>query len=207
MENKQDRQNLKMNANRFLKLVILLYIVAGSVLLLGPESLFPSFYKLNFMASLAFVSVFLMLLPSFIFKTSDESKKRTRSALESNIGINLLLNGAGGLGLYKLYLIGFEYDKLTHFVTPFLLTVGIYSFLRVWYELKHIETLIFVATGIFVAGIGWEMLEYLSDFFSDTQLLGGGSAQIFKDTAFDMVANTLGIITAGIYIILKKNKK
>src|SRR3989338_5729783 len=135
-----------MNANRFLKLVIFLYISACLTLLFGPKSLFPSFYKLNFMASLAFVSVFLMLLPSIIFKTSDESKKRTRSALEST-------------------------------------------------------------TGIFVAGIGWEMLEYLSDFFFDTQLLGGGSAQIFKDTAFDMVANTLGIMTAGIYIILKKNKK
>src|SRR3990167_7238482 len=193
--------------NKFTKSVIVLYILAGLILLFGPKSLFPSFYKLNLMVALALVSIISIWLPSVIFRTQNEIKKQAREVLQFNIAVNLLINGAGGLGLYRLYLIGFEYDKLTHFVTPMLLTVGIYTFLRVWYELKHIETLIFVATGIFVAGIGWEMLEYLSDFFFHTQLLGGGSAQIFKDTAFDMVANTLGIMTAGIYIILKKNKK
>ena len=127
--------------------------------------------------------------------------------LQFNIAVNLLINGAGGLGLYRLYLIGFEYDKLTHFVTPMLLTVGIYTFLSIWYEWRNKKTLIFVVAGVLVAGFGWEALEYLSDVLFDTQLLGGGSAQVARDTTFDVIANILGITTAVVYLHIKNRKK
>jgi|SRR3989338_405019 len=193
--------------NKFTKSVIVLYIFAGLILLFGPKSLFPGFYKPNFMAALALVSVILICLPSVIFRTNDAIKKRAREMLQFNIAINLLINGAGGLGLYRLYLIGFEYDKLTHYVTPFLLVIGFYYFLRKWQDLTHKKALLFVTVGVLVAGFGWEVLEYLSDVLFDTQLLGGGSAQVAKDTIFDVIANILGITTATAYLHTKNRKK
>ena len=193
--------------NKFTKSVIVLYILAGLILLFGPKSLFPSFYKSNLMAALALVSIISIWLPSVIFRTQNEIKKQAVSMLQFNIAVNLLINGAGGLGLYRLYLIGFEYDKLTHFVTPMLLTVGIYTFLSIWYEWRNKKTLIFVVAGVLVAGFGWEALEYLSDVLFDTQLLGGGSAQVVRDTTFDVIANILGITTAVVYLHIKNRKK
>ena len=193
--------------NKFTKSVIVLYILAGLILLFGPKSLFPSFYKPNLMVALALVSIISIWLPSVIFRTQNEIKKQAREVLQFNIAVNLLINGAGGLGLYRLYLIGFEYDKLTHFVTPMLLTVGIYTFLSIWYEWRNKKTLIFVVAGVLVAGFGWEALEYLSDVLFDTQLLGGGSAQVARDTIFDVIANILGITTAVVYLHIKNRKK
>lgn len=193
--------------NKFTKSVIVLYIFAGLILLFGPKSLFPSFYKPNLMAALALVSIISIWLPSVIFRTQNEIKKRAREVLQLNIAVNLLINGAGGLGLYRLYLIGFEYDKLTHYVTPFLLVIGFYYFLRTWQDLTHKKALLFVVAGVLMAGFGWEVLEYLSDVLFDTQLLGGGSAQVARDTIFDVIANILGITTAVVYLYIKNRKK
>lgn len=177
----------------------------GVILILAPQNWFPDFYKPNFMAILAFVSAFLIVLPGFIFKSKDVHKKHSLEKIQVIIAIGLLINGLGGLGLYKLYLIGFQYDKLTHFITPLIFTVGFVYFLKAWFGLTFKRALVFSVSMVIFGSFLWEFLEWLSDYIFDTELLGGGTGQIVRDTVFDLIFNALGIIV-GVFYLLRTRK-
>src|SRR3990172_6312363 len=108
----------------FIKISIVIYLVVGVALQVLPPDNLPSFYRPGLMASLAFVSALLIVLPRLIFRSGwDEKKSHKLLRFQALVALVLLLNGLGGLGLYKLYVVGFEYDKLMHFGVPRLLTL------------------------------------------------------------------------------------
>ena len=178
----------------FINLSITIYLLVGVLLLIIPSETFPGFYKPSLMASLAIVSAIFMISPRIIFrKPKNEENKRVLLKVQFITTLALIINGLGGLGLYKLYQYGFPYDKFTHLVTPFMFVIGLSHFIRVWFS-KDIITSIFASSVLVLFGaIAWEFLEAFSDRVAGTNLLGGGSGGIFWDTFWDSVMNMFGI--------------
>ena len=178
----------------FINLSIAVYLLIGILLLIIPSETFPGFYKPSLMASLAIVSAIFVISPRIIFrKPKDKQSERALLKLQFITTLALVMNGLGGLGLYKLYKYGFPYDKFTHLVTPFIFVIGFSHFIRVWFR-KNIITSIFASSVLVLFGaIAWEFLEAFSDRVAGTNLLGGGSGGIFWDTFWDSAMNLFGI--------------
>src|SRR3989338_5443493 len=157
----------------FINLSIAVYILIGISLFVIPSETFPDFYKPSLMATLAIVSAIFMLSPRIIFRQPrDEESERALLKLQFITTIALIINGLGGLGLYKLYQYGIPYDKLTHLITPFIFVIGFSHFIRVWFR-KNITTSIFASSVLILFGaIAWEFLEAFSDKVIGTNLLG-----------------------------------
>jgi len=185
---------------------IIIYIVAGLLLFVLPGDILPAFYNQTLMGSLAFVSGVLIYLPGVLFRSKDENKNRALTSMQIVIAISLFINGAGGLGLYKLYQYGIPYDKFTHFVTPLLFVIGLFNFIKNRFS-KSEKTAILISAGLVLLGaVLWEFLEALSDKAIGTNLLGGGTGGVFWDTFWDTVMNILGV-GVGIFVIKIKSKK
>lgn len=166
----------------FSKLAIAFFIVAGFVLLLTDKARWPAYYDLPYMGWAALACAVAI----FVFP------KHYQSAL----ALILLFNASGDLGLYELYRHGFEYDKVIHFVSPLIATLGLAKYLGV----KR-------AILIVIAGaVGWELFEFLSDALIKTHLFGVYRHQIFRDTLTDLAMNLLGILTAICYTFLQHDR-
>jgi len=188
----------------FTKSVIAVYILAAAILFLGSAGLFPDFYQPKLMASLALVSALIVALPRLVFRPETSREKKIVERMQIIIAVGLIINGIGGLGLYKTSLITIPYDKLAHFVTPFIFTVGLAYFLRDWYRKKIKDAFLYAALIVFVGGFVWEVAEGYSDNFFGTALLGGGTGNIVEDTVLDLAMNVLGV-AAGISYLINKN--
>lgn len=195
----------KLKLDKFIKISVATYVVVGALLfMLSGWDALPDFYMPYLMGSLAFVSAFLIMLPPLILRNPDTpEKKYVITYFQAATAFGLLINGAGGLGLYKLYTIGFQYDKLTHFVTPFVFTFAFTYLFRDWFGRNLRYSLILSAIIVLIGGFLWEGLEYVSDIFLGTHLFGGGSSEVYADTIGDIIANFLGVITAYIILIRK----
>ena len=188
----------------FINFSIVIYILIGSVLLLIPSSFLPSFYAPGIMSSLAFVSAFLIVLPQLIFRNQvSEKKKFAVLKLQLFIAGVLLMNGLGGLGLYKLYIVGFEYDKLMHFVGPMFLAFLGFDFISTWFGKSYKTSAILAGILVILGGFFWEILEATSDIFLGTSLLGGGDGLAASDTIADILMNFLGVLVALAVIKIK----
>ncbi len=117
----------------------------------------------------------------------------------------LILNGFGSLGLFKLYTLGFEYDKLAHFIVPLIFTVNFAGILNKLRGLTFNQSLIAVSISIFLLGLLWEIFEFSSDILFGTETFGIYGKEMFRDTIQDILANALGIL-AGIFYLKNKNK-
>jgi len=181
----------------FIKISIVIYLVVGVALLVLPPDNLPSFYRPGLMASLAFVSALLIVLPRLIFRSGgDEKKSHKLFRLQALVALVLLLNGLGGLGLYKLYVVGFEYDKLMHFVVPMLLTFLGFDFISTWFGKNRKASALIAGSVVIFGGLLWESLEATSDIFLGTSLLGGGDSLAAVDTIADISMNFLGVTLA-----------
>lgn len=194
-------------ANRYVKILLSVYVVAGFFFRFAPAEWFPSTYMLPLMSNLAIVSAFFIVLPAFVFKPDDKREEDALRRFQSIIAFALVINGIGGLGLYNLYKYGFQYDKLTHYITPLILTVGWIEFISAWRNWNKKKVVIFVSAAVFIGGFVWEFLEFYSDMLLGTTLVGlGGGTNGSVDTMWDIVFNTLGIISGIIYIYFKGRK-
>ena len=122
-----------------------------------------------------------------------------------------LMNTAGTLGAYDLSVEGFGWDKLLHFISITGLTILIYAYLQRKSELSVLEV---VAITFFIAqGFGAinEIVEFIgSHYFNVGQglfgMMNGLSEPMSNfdrfDTHWDMIINTLGILTGLLYIKL-----
>jgi len=191
---------------KFINISIAIYILAGILLLVLPSELYPAFYSPTLMASLAFVSVLLILLPRIVFRVKEENKKEALLRIQVTITLGLLINGAGGLGLYELYRYGIPYDKFAHFATPLIFVIGFFYFLRKWFRKSISASIILSSAAVFIGGIMWEFLEAFSDHVIGTSLFGGGTGGAFVDTVGDLSMNILGIIVATLVIKYKLKK-
>ena len=189
--------------NIFIKVSFIIYIIGGALFLTAPSDWFPSFYHMPSMGILAFASAFLIWLPRLVFKKYKESSHFVKFQFLITIGI--LINGLGGLGLYRLYLVGFEYDKLAHFLTPLLLTFAFFILFKYMWGWDFKKSLFSSAILVLSLGFLWEGFEQIANLmFSESVFILGGGGSVLRDTILDVVSNILGITTASIYILKKK---
>jgi glycopeptide antibiotics resistance protein len=148
------------------------------------------------MGVLAFASAILIFAPWLIFKKHRLNKYFVR--FQFLVTIALVINGAGGLGLYRA---GFEYDKMAHYATSLILVFAFLILFHHFWDRSTKRALINSALLVLSLGLFWEVLEHVTNlvFDVDVFVLGGGGS-IWVDTILDVVANTLGITTACLYI-------
>jgi hypothetical protein len=192
---------------KYSEIIASIFALNGLVLFLGDQEWFPDFYNPKFMAMIAFISAFLIILPRLIYKTKgDPKKQRLLNFLEINLIIVLALSGIGGLGLYRLSEAGFAYDKFIHFLVPFIFTIVAYYFGSQWYGWSFKKSIILGAILVFMGGIIWESFEFLADTFLKTQMRGYYGESIARDTAFDLIFDMFGIIGGMIVVSTKLGK-
>lgn len=191
---------------KFVYASITIYAVVGVLLFVLPNGLFPSFYQPVIMGSLAFASAFLIILPRIFFRSDNKRRKKTLTWFQGSIALGLLINGAGGLGLYELYRYGIPYDKFTHFITPLIFTISLFYFVREWFNKNTLTSLVISGVVVLLGGVTWEFLESFSDRAIGTSLFGGGTGGIFSDTALDLLMNVLGILV-GIVVVKHMTKR
>lgn len=182
------------------------FIAAGLALLLFPEEWFPSFYQPVFMGSVALASPLLAYLPKISVKADTPEKKRTVMRIRAMIMAALIMGGLGELGLYQLYRMGFEYDKLAHFTVSMLLTFVCAESLMTWKHHSFRKLPWSVALAVFGAGILWETLEAASDTVLGTEVWGIYGRAIARDTLWDIFFNTFGIL-AGMIVLAIRNPR
>ncbi|MBI5401710.1 DUF2238 domain-containing protein [Candidatus Wolfebacteria bacterium] len=195
-----------MKSRKFINFSITIFIVAGLLLFIGKKNWFPGFYNPDFMSAMSFIAVLIIILPSFLFKAENSNKQKVVVKIQNTLAATLILNGIGSLGGFKLYLIGFEYDKLVHFLVSFILFFGLVDFISDWKEISYKKAIIISIIIIFSIGVAWEILEFLFDFFFKTQTLGVYGKDTIKDTAFDLIYNTLGLLSATFLKFFRREK-
>lgn len=197
--------NILKKNGRFVKIAIGIFVFVGLILFLGRKEWFPDFYNPKFMAMMAFISAFLIVLPRLIFKTNNDLKKQqSLNFLQAGLIIILALNGLGALGLFQLYRVGIQYDKLVHFIGPFIFIIIVSRFGFQWYKWSLKKSIILAAILVFIGGFIWELFEFFMDYLFRTQMLGQYGEFAFKDTIWDIIFNMFGIIS-GIVASIKLN--
>lgn len=195
-----------MDYKKFINLSLALMIIAGLALLFGKADWFPNFYLPKFMGFMSFASALLIILPKIIFQPQDEKKKEALIKFQFYIALALMLNGLGSLGLFQLYRYGLPYDKMLHFIIPFMITIWLTRFICAWWNWEFKKAIATAAVLIMIGGISWEILEYLSDLLLKTKSFGIYGEYINKDTIMDILFNTFGIIT-GVIVLLKRRAR
>jgi len=190
------------------KFIAAVFIIAGLILIFGKREWFPEFYRPQFMGIIAFVSAFLIVLPSLIFQFPDDSlKQKTLIFFQNVLVVGLALNSLGALGLFQLYKIGFEYDKLIHFIVPFLSVMAFSRFGINWYGWSFKKSIILSVVLVILGGFLWELFEFFGDRLFKTEMSGYYGKFIVKDTVWDLAMNLFGVI-GGIlsFVFIKKTR-
>lgn len=114
-----------------------------------------------------------------------------------------LLAWGSALGWYGSW--GF-YDKVVHFLAPLLTTpivyillarLGVLPQLRDLRQLHHQLGFFLIALALGMAiGAGWEIVEWLLD-----QVTDAGRVESARDTATDLIADTLGSVGSGFILV------
>jgi len=178
---------------KFIKFSIAIFSAAGVILLLGPRTWFPGFYNPRFMGSLAFISIFIILLLAIILKADSKKKQKALLEFQSAVTSTLLLSGAGGLGLYRLYLIGFQYDKVIHFLIAYITTIALIDFIQKWYDVNLKKSIILTCVIVALLGLFWEITEFLTDVMFGVHTFGIYGKYVVWDTFMDIMMNFLGL--------------
>lgn len=196
-----------MKYQKFIKISIIAFIAAGAILLLSPKRWSFTVYHPTYLGVMFFVSAALIYLPHLVFKADNQIKKDVVGKAQAAIAGGLLANGLGELGLYQLYLVGFEYDKLAHFIIPMLCSIALGELLLVWKNLSFWQMAWRTALIIFASGVGWELWEMLSDILFHTQEWGVYGQHVSKDTVGDLSWSFVGIIFGIIFLSLLNGPK
>ncbi|MDP2629525.1 MAG: hypothetical protein Q8P45_02370 [Candidatus Harrisonbacteria bacterium] len=190
----------------FLKLSFSLFILLGLFLTTLPKEFFPDWLVLPLSGIGAFLFAFLMLLPRIFYKTTMNTpleKDQAITKLQTYAAIGFLMSYGGTLGLFRLYLVGFPYDKLIHFIFPLLASIAIIEFLYYWYNRGVFYAAFYGLAAVLLIAIGWELAEYFSDLYLGTKSFGQLGTDFFRDTLWDGILNVVGM-TSGFYLA-KKN--
>lgn len=188
----------------FLKWVVAGMVCTGIALFILPAEALPSFYMPTFMGIGALLFAGLIALPPIIFRTPDAKKQKAVKNLQNAVAATLIMSGAGELGLWQLYQIGFEYDKFVHIITPGILTVAGTMFMRDWWGVPHRKALLGTAVAVFLLSLSWEGVEFYSDKIFGTQLFGVYGKQVSQDTFIDIICDSIGVGAA--YFLLRSRK-
>lgn len=169
------------------------FVITGLVFMMAPSDYFPAYYHQELIGIVSLLTPILLGLPRWTLPIETESQKRLVAKMERNILVILLLGGAGELGLFQLYRYGLEYDKLLHFVIPWIMTASFSIIAQTWWHFPRRKALLFSAILVFGSGIVWECLEAVSDILFGTAVWGVYGNHIPEDTLKDILYNGLGI--------------
>ena len=178
--------------------------IVGLILLLAPVDWFPSFYAVRFMGIGALVFAAGVQLPPVIFHGRRGLQAKAVFNLQKAVTIGLLLSGAGELGLWQLYRIGFPYDKLVHFIVPAMLAASLAGMGLHYWRMRFSRALFLAAGIVILLGVGWEAVEFYSDKLFGTQLFGVYGTDISIDTIVDLICNVLGVSTSLAIVAVKE---
>jgi len=182
---------------------IYVFALIGLMFLIAPKQWWPGFYNPTFFGVTSLLSSVLIILPKLIFRAKEICDREAVTLLRTTILIALLLNGMGELYLYQLYKYGFPYDKILHFIVPFLFVIVLTSFAEVRFGAGFKYSLIIAAFFVTIGSVAWEFFEYLSDLLFKTTEFGIYGQYKFIDTSFDIIFDILGIFTS----IISLNQK
>ena len=197
--------------HRLVQIIVPLLLVSGVALLILPERLFASFYDVRYMGFAGLVYAALILgLPTLIRVKSSvpRANEKNRAADLTQLGllITFIGNAAGDLGLYQLYRYGFEFDKLVHFLTPFIAAALLPIILRERFNIRWQAALMYSFSLIIICGIAWELFEFGADKILQTRIYGINGADINNDTRLDLVLDVIGSL-CGILIAMIFHRK
>lgn len=171
-------------------------LVASLVLLIGPSTWFPSFYRPQLMALTAVVYVLCIQLPVWVFRLprsrvvfdAQELLER-RVNLQAGLALGFLLSGLGSLGLWGLHQVGIPYDTIVHAAFSGLIMAYGAPMLSAWYGWSRTKAVVVVGLLIAVGGVVWEVVELASDRL----LQFGYFGELFdRNSLFDIIANIVG---------------
>lgn len=187
--------------NIFVKITLFAFLLIGCVLLFLPISFFPDFYDVRYMGFAALTNALLIYgLPELLRvapSTPNATIKNEGVSLFQNLlTMILFLNALGDLGLYQLYKVGFEFDKLVHLLIPLASTLILPQFFQKRFGMKRSKS-IFLAIFLSLFFVAfWEVFEYLSDTFFETHIYGVYGTDIRRDTFFDIIYGIVGSVFA-----------
>jgi len=191
---------MRVKGGKFLSLVSFFYIVVAIVFLSFPTDLLPDYIhkpRLMFFGILAFAG--LLYLPRVIFiwtkgKILYQKRKSSLLKYENLFAVGLFVSSMGDLGFYQFYRIGFNYDKLVHFILPFFAVISAGGYLINGYRQNWLKALFLAASIVMIGGIVWEAVEFSVDKIFGTHLWGVDSRDVFSDTKADLYADFLGTL-------------
>jgi len=188
------------------RIIAILFIVGGLILIIGKKIWFPEFYNPIFMGLMGFVSAFLVVSSRLFLKPKNQQQEKVLDMIQTGMVFGLVFSALGALGLFQLYKVGIQYDKILHFLNSFILTTIVIRSYEGWQGFGFEKSLSFSVMIVFSGGVVWEMYEFLGDTLIGTQMLGYYGQLATKDTIWDMIMNWSGIILAvtGVKILKKK---
>jgi len=193
-----------MKKKEFLRLVQVIFLIAGIVLLFGSTNWFPDYYRPRVMAFGSFFFIFLIELPALIWRDDQNSAEKILARLNLQIVLagGLFFSSLGSLGLWGLYKRGIPYDKFVHFGFPLALAIVGISFFQSQFGMSLKKATLRVLLIIVLSSVAWEILESIFARFFHIGFFG---TLFDRDSILDMVSNLAG---AGLGVLIKiKNKK
>jgi VanZ family protein len=185
-----------MNFKKINNIVAYLFIIGGFILLFGKSSWFPDFYNPIFMGVMSLVSAGLIWFPRFYLNPKNEKQEGVVNLIQSGLSFALVIGSLGSLGFFQLYRVGIQYDKITHFLNSFILTIVLTQSLVDWKEMRSKKAVAISVAIVLVCGVLWEGYELLGDTVLGTQMLGHYGEFITEDTIWDLIMNLLGVVFA-----------
>ena len=191
----------------FVKIVAVLFTLEALLIFMGRSEFISGVYNTYVVASVMLIGTIILLAPTYLFQSTDENKQKVVYNFQRIIASGLLLEAAGRLGLFQLYKVGFQYDKMIHFLVPAGLVFGIAYLAHIYFN-QGIYTSILTGVGmVLIAGIVWEGFEQAADFFFQANTSGINGHFTYIDTVYDLITNTLGITAGALFFWLSAHRK
>lgn len=204
MQDKVNRRaDRKVEMKRFIRFSQIVFTLAGLILILGERHWFPDYYKPDLMGAISFAYAFLIHSPVLVWRTEDARKIKYRLRLQLALALGLLLSGLGSLGLWGLYKIGFEYDKVVHFIFSFLLTFAGAQFLKEYYTLSWKRAIWWIILVMVPVSVVWELVELFSARVLE---LGFYGHWWDRDSIIDIILDLAGMGAGILSVLWKKNE-
>jgi len=121
---------------KLIRFTSLIFILAGLILLFSSKDIFPNFYNPAFMGISSLFSAFIIMVPELVLRSETKLKNDAIIIFQLGLTLAIILNGLGSLGMYQLFEWGFQYDKLTHFLSSMVLGFVFANVLAVWRDMN-----------------------------------------------------------------------
>lgn len=195
----------------FTNVVIYGLLAASPFFLFLPIDWFPSFYDVRYMGIGSLVEGLLIIfIPRLLrvpIDAPDSARKNHAVDLfQFLLAFLVFTNAIGDLGLYQLYKVGLEFDKILHFLDPLVSAMIGFVFLRDRFDLRPAQAFSYSFALVALSGVSWEMMEFSLDRVFHSRLFGVNGVNINYDTQLDLLYDTLGALI-GATIMAAKSRK